>query len=529
MSNRLAKYLVRLMAVILTGVIYSCSGVDDVAGRVDSSGNSRAAVDSLIAEGDIYYSRGYYSNSLSSLTEALKIAGRDSLRDVLPLIYNNIGKVYCTWNHDPLGIEYFRQGLAMPEVRKSPSTYRKLLMNVQGAAYNIGDTVMLRTYYDEMCRMAHGDSLIQYFVYLNRGLILRGHDREGEADTWFAKAARHANSRKMPPVLESSALGYIATGKEESNPDEALSYWKQSIASDSVPPFFERDALRHMAALCERLGRTAEGMEYTRRYLELTDSLFKESDMNRARDAQMLYERELAADRIERLDAENNRREQRIRVQMRVIAWSVAAALVLAVLFMLIYIQKRRLRQSYTSLFERNKEILHLQQIDRLRREQLEKRIDTLEQHSAPEEDTDASLKTERRHSVDRLTDEQRERILRAIEKTFDDIETICDPDFSIERLADITDINSRYLSQVINDTYNRNFRSLLNEHRIREVQRRLLDTERWGSFTIQAIIQSVGYKSQSNFNKIFKQHTGVTPSMYCRMVKKDNASSDDK
>jgi len=36
--------------------------------------------------------------------------------------------------------------------------------------------------------------------------------------------------------------------------------------------------------------------------------------------------------------------------------------------------------------------------------------------------------------------------------------ESVCNPDFSIELLADLTGHNSRYLSQVINDNYSCNY-----------------------------------------------------------------------
>lgn len=517
-----------LLAAVLSVGLCSCRGRAHSSSTPTNGTHSVWVVDSLLKEGKQDYAKGYYANSLNSLTEALKIAESESITTRLPMIYNDIGKVYCTWNHDRLGIEYFKKGLQTSTARQNRDTYCKLLINVQGAAFNLGDMQLMRVYYEEMKQIVPSDSLLQYFLYLNEGLMLRGEGKPQEAVAWFAKAAEYAERKQMDPLLTGSAYGYIAENYETSDPVKAVAYWQKSIADSDVPAYYRRDVLRHLSSISETLGRDAEAVSYSRQYLELSDSLFKEGDMNRARDAQMLYERKSDQDKIEFLDRENREREYRIRVQTKIMLIIIAAAVVLALLLLLIYVQKRRLRQSYKSLFERNKEILHIQEIDRMQRVELEKRISELEE-GAPSPEPAQVRMAQKQQSVDKLTEERRRQIISAIEQVLDNTGVICDAEFSIERLADLTGVNSRYLSQVINDTYKQNFRTLLNERRIREVQRRLLDTETWGNYTIQAIIQSAGYKSQSNFNQLFKKHTGVTPSMYHKMALKGRGRQDVK
>ena len=40
-------------------------------------------------------------------------------------------------------------------------------------------------------------------------------------------------------------------------------------------------------------------------------------------------------------------------------------------------------------------------------------------------------------------------------------------------------------------------------------------DTENYGQYTIKAIAESVGYKSQSNFINVFTRQTGIKPSVF--------------
>ncbi len=82
-------------------------------------------------------------------------------------------------------------------------------------------------------------------------------------------------------------------------------------------------------------------------------------------------------------------------------------------------------------------------------------------------------------------------------------------------------------MSQVINDLIGTNFPSLLNSHRINEACRRLLDVKNYGGLTIEAIAESLGYKSRSNFSKNFKKHTGLNPKEYVILAQSKQETSD--
>ena len=75
----------------------------------------------------------------------------------------------------------------------------------------------------------------------------------------------------------------------------------------------------------------------------------------------------------------------------------------------------------------------------------------------------------------------------------------------------------------IINDTFQKNFKTLLNESRIREVCRRLSDEDNYGQLTIAAIANEVGYNSMNNFITVFKRITGMTPSKYRQLAIKQH------
>lgn len=68
-------------------------------------------------------------------------------------------------------------------------------------------------------------------------------------------------------------------------------------------------------------------------------------------------------------------------------------------------------------------------------------------------------------------------------------------------------------------DFYGKNFKTILNECRVREACIRLGDTERYGNITIQGIYESLGYRSASSFNRAFRLVTGMSPSAFLKQA----------
>lgn len=96
--------------------------------------------------------------------------------------------------------------------------------------------------------------------------------------------------------------------------------------------------------------------------------------------------------------------------------------------------------------------------------------------------------------------------------------EIFTDPAFALPKLVEMVGSNTKYVSQAIKAAKGCNFRSYLNEYRVAEARRRLIDSETYGHLTIQSIAESVGFVAPSAFIAAFKQFTGTTPSYYIKM-----------
>jgi len=88
------------------------------------------------------------------------------------------------------------------------------------------------------------------------------------------------------------------------------------------------------------------------------------------------------------------------------------------------------------------------------------------------------------------------------------------EPELSIKQLVDIAKIPRRYLTYIINEEFNKNFFTFINEYRVDEAKKRLADPQ-FKNETVLSIGLNSGFNSKSSFNALFKQYTDLTPSEY--------------
>lgn len=84
--------------------------------------------------------------------------------------------------------------------------------------------------------------------------------------------------------------------------------------------------------------------------------------------------------------------------------------------------------------------------------------------------------------------------------------------DVSLTLVADELRITPHQLSEIINKNLHKNFNSFINEYRIKESQKMLIEEpER----TITSIAMAVGFNTNTAFSTIFSKSTGLTPKEY--------------
>jgi AraC-like DNA-binding protein len=90
------------------------------------------------------------------------------------------------------------------------------------------------------------------------------------------------------------------------------------------------------------------------------------------------------------------------------------------------------------------------------------------------------------------------------------------DNDLSLATLAQMLHTSTHHLSQVLNQRLKQNFYELINERRVREVQRCLIDPAYAGQSILEIALDS-GFSSKATFNAAFRRYADTTPSDYRR------------
>lgn len=487
--------------------------------------------------GDLYYQHGLYTNAFNAFANALRIAEKNKFSTLLARIYNNIGKIYCTWSDFSTGLSYFKKGLGYSSPGTDSATYRSLLINIQGAYIHLHDIANAKTYYDKMCALPSQNGITRYFRETNRGLFELESGNNSAAIPYFRKAAAIAINEKLGQSILASAYDFTAEAYSTSSSDSAIHYWNNAVKMQHIPPILRLGIFKKLSDIHKSRKERDKAVYYGNRYIMLSDSILKMEEINRIKDIQTAYENEKKLRLIDELSEDKNRQQILISNQRLVIAITVTSFIIFLAMTIVLFIQKRKLKQTYLHLFRYNKETMESQKKNDYREKVLKEEIARLkaitEQKKESVHDADMDIgdreceppittgagSEAKIQSVDRLTEEKRQEILAAIETALSNEAHICDPDFSIKNLADITGYNSRYVSQIINDEYGCNFRTKLNECRIKIAKSRILDVDDYGKLTIQAIAESVGYRSPSGFVQIFKKATGFTPSMFQKLA----------
>ncbi|MFS1526356.1 helix-turn-helix domain-containing protein [Microbulbifer sp. 2304DJ12-6] len=85
-------------------------------------------------------------------------------------------------------------------------------------------------------------------------------------------------------------------------------------------------------------------------------------------------------------------------------------------------------------------------------------------------------------------------------------------PNLSLPVLARKVQMSTPQLSQLLNDNLQKSFALYVNEWRIKEAKRLLLESPK---ATMESIAEAAGYNSQSTFYSVFKQFEVTTPAKY--------------
>lgn len=93
------------------------------------------------------------------------------------------------------------------------------------------------------------------------------------------------------------------------------------------------------------------------------------------------------------------------------------------------------------------------------------------------------------------------------------------EPALRLKAVAERIPCTQQKLSAALNGILKKNFYDFVNEYRVLEVQKKLVDPA-YDQWTLTAVAYECGFNSKSTFNEIFKKITGKTPKEYKKDVR---------
>ena len=270
----------------------------------------------------------------------------------------------------------------------------------------------------------------------------------------------------------------------------------EQFLRENEMPFEQLEALQLIWQHYEKDGNKAMADKYALQYYMAKDEFINKSKVGKVDQAKLNLELEQTRDRIQEMS-------YRQRMQTIVMWGSVIIALLAFALLGMLYMNYRKTKRTNRLLYEKNIALL-----DANKELRLSPVADSVDEDEKPAQEEPSQ--------ADR---DLMEKIMAVMESS----DEIYNEEFSLQRMADLVASNSKYVSRAVNICMQRNFSVLLNEYRIKEACRRLMDAENYGSYSIEGIARSVGCKSRSNFTLLFKATTGLTPSAFQKMCREGN------
>ncbi len=140
-----------------------------------------------------------------------------------------------------------------------------------------------------------------------------------------------------------------------------------------------------------------------------------------------------------------------------------------------------------------------------------ERPIEILKENKAQEKD------------LSKISKEKEEEILQKL-KDWEKSDSYLNKNMSLAILSAQTGINTKYLSEVINNNKGKNFNGYINELRIDHIARLLKTDPAYLNYKVSYLAEYAGFSSHGAFTNVFKSITGMSPNTYIQEIIKNKS-----
>lgn len=448
-----------------------------------------------LERGHELYMQQKYTSALNEYTQAMKQALEENDTDNYLTSLSCIATIYDVFNNYPRALYYYNK--VLKNCLKEKDLYSATVAKMVVCYCNANDIVNAKKYiglqkkYPQNDRRKHTYSLL-----VNEGLIASKEKKTDKSITIYKQAIQFVRKNMMDGIYAAPIYNEIgAEFMDECKYDSALVYFKEckTIAERQRLNGYISDVYNSLSECYAKMGMSEKAEIYKSKYEEVTDSTFSKLKINTASNRLLLAQEEESEKKMMHLTDTVN--------FQNVIIWIfIILVSCLFVAIVIVVRLHRRQMNSYKLLIRKDEEIEALS--------------------------TPYSAK-----GINNLTVQQTDDLINRITAVMDNDQLVFDSTFNLVKLSQEVGSNTKYVSMVINECFKKNFKTLLNERRIREATHRLCDNGDYKDSTMQTIALSLGYNSATSFIIAFKKIIGMTPAVYKNIKKKSShvvSSSDE-
>lgn len=461
------------------------------------------------------YSKAY--ENLAMAQEIAKDIGYGTQRVLLNFgcMYQTIYEQSGDLKSGQMAFDYYRKAFRIAIALKETSTLDMSVANLITMANSMQRMDSIGKEITEYRKLTRKDSrkLFRYNLLMYNGLLCMERREFQQALLYFDQQTMLFPKEEIQHIRyiyvtqTNKAKAYAAMG----NYQEAVEMMEeaQRIAYKYDMKDARLECYRLLADYYHKVGQKEQEINSRNLYFSLKDTLLNYQQMASVSELRFLNEMKKMDDQI----AEMSHKRQ---VQ-NMITWGVVGVSIIVLLLLFIVWKKNTtLKKTNKSLYQKNVSMLQREEEERQRWKVYEHQLEELKSIA----NVPTQSKPEEKYKASQLSEVDMDELANNILAVMETSEEIFSFDFSRERLAEIVMSKPKYVSQVINERFRCNFNVFINDYRIKEACRRINDFNKYGSMTIEAIANSVGFKSRTSFVNSFKMFTGLMPSEYLRLAK---------